>query len=67
MIPKKYPYVRVGKLLSMPITDILIKRQKQKRTHNDISFSKEVRIIIAVDIWLHSLRCGDFNNTKLFG
>ena len=62
----KYPYVRMGRLVSMRITDIYIKFKIavfyvgqfvriQKKTHNDIRFSKQIKMIIVVDKWLDSL------------
>ena len=54
MILQKYPCVRVGRLVSMHITDILTKNscfyhgtvfKNTKKTCNDIKYSKKVKIM----------------------
>ena len=62
---EKYPHVRV--------TDVLIKNsvfccdaqlfRTQKKIHNDIKI-KEVKMIIVVDKWLHSLKQLIMNDLK---
>ena len=61
---EKYPYVRVGTLVSMRTTDILTKNscclscsvlEYKKRHMMMLRFSKEIKMIIVIDKWLHSL------------
>ena len=50
---RKYPYVLMG-TLSLSRGSVL---RIHKNTHNDIESSTEVKMIIVVDKWLHSLSC----------
>ena len=56
---EKYPYIRVGTLVSLHITCVFFVQGQHFRirnmTHNDIKFGKEVKMITVVDKWLHSL------------
>ena len=60
---EKYTYVHVGKVVSIPITDIFTKNscflslgRNTKKTNNGIRFSKMLKVFIVVDKLLHSLR-----------
>ena len=51
MILKKYPYVHVGTLVSIRVTDILVfcreaAFENKKKKHYEIDLSKEVNMII---------------------
>ena len=55
---EKYPYIPAGTLEPMSTKVILTKtRSFCCKIHNDIKFGKEVKVIINVDISLHSLKC----------